>query len=699
LKLFADEKNKHIKTNKHRNRNMKTTIDTQNKYQLQAYDLIANTNTTFFLTGRAGTGKTTFLKKAIKEIQKNFLVLAPTGIAAVNAGGETIHSFFCFPPCALSMDFIGAMNKYKISTLRHIDTLIIDEASMVRADMVDAIDRTMRKYCKSVRPFGGKQVVFVGDMFQLPPIVNKGGDQELIADNYGSGDPYFYKAHVFKGMELCKIEFQKVYRQENQEFLAVLDKIREGRQDYNDLNLLNTRLDEKINKNKHIITLCSRNDVAREINESHLAKINAPLYTYEAKVVGPFKEEAPVDHKLTLKVGSQVMMCKNDSMRRWVNGTLATVVSLDDSCISVVVDGDEEVHDVYPVTWEKIEQTYNRENKTVERKVVATFTQFPVKLAWAITIHKSQGLTFDAMSLDLSRGIFQKGQLYVALSRVRSLEGLYLNKPIYNSYVKVFDEVNEFAKTYNDDKVIEKQLEVGKDLFPYERNKDYDGASQRILGWLANEVSADTNVDYAMELVYRLFATMLEDECLMGETENVQLLAGSDAKSSLINAILCLYGNKYEDAIRYADLSIQEKPTKEAYYVKSRAFVQLYKYSEADAVCELLGEMVESKSDLLYYYYFGKLNEVYLLQDGLEFLKEVVKARKTYKEAIVLFRKCVLKKQKYIPVEEGEENEFVGIFNDQNVSDAEFESVIKQGVNDKDKYNDFINKIKSFSVK
>ena len=678
---------------------MKTTIDTQNKYQLQAYDLIANTNTTFFLTGRAGTGKTTFLKKAIKEIHKNFLVLAPTGIAAVNAGGETIHSFFCFPPCALSKDFTGDMNKFKISTLKYIDTLIIDEASMVRADVVDAIDRTMRKYCKSVRPFGGKQVVFVGDMFQLPPIVNKGGDQELIVDNYGSGDPYFYKAHVFKGMELCKIEFQKVYRQENKEFLEVLDKIREGRQNYQDLNLLNTRLDEKVEENKHVITLCSRNDVAKQINDSHLAKINAPLYTYEAKVVGPFKEEAPVERNLTLKVGCQVMMCKNDSMRRWVNGTLATVVALDDSCISVCVEGDEEVHDVYPAIWEKIEQTYIRELKTVERKVVATFTQFPIKLAWAITIHKSQGLTFDAMSLDLSHGIFQKGQLYVALSRVRSLEGLYLNKPIYNSYVKVFDEVNEFAKTYNNDKVIDKQLEVGKDLFPYERKKDYNGASQRILRWLCNEVSNDTNLDYAMELVYRLFATMLEDECLMGETENAPLLKATDARAYLINAILCLYGNKYEEAIHYADLSIAENPIKEAYYVKSRAYVQLYEYSKADAVCEVLGEMVESKSDLLYYYYFGKLNEVYLLQDGLEFLKEVVKGRKTYTEAVVLFRKCALKKQKYIPIEEGDENEFVEFFNDPEVSDAEFENVIKQGINDKDKYNDFVKKINLWSVK
>lgn len=678
---------------------MINTIDIQNTPQVQAYDLIENTNTTFFLTGRAGTGKTTFLRKVRENVNKRFLVLAPTGIAAINAGGETIHSFFGFPLTALSADVKGNINGNKISLLRHIDTIIIDEISMVRCDIIDAIDRTLRYFCKSALPFGGKQVVFVGDMFQLPPIVQKGGEQELITDLYGAGDPYFYKAHVISRMDLCKIEFTKVYRQENQEFLSILDNIRTGEHSDQQLNRLNSRLEAQAEVGKSIITLCSRNDVARQINDLHLANIKKPLYQYEAKITGKFRDDAPVEATLVLKEGAQVMMCKNDSLHRWVNGTLATVVSLEANAIRIKTENSTETYEVYPATWEKYEQKYNRETKTIEKELVATFTQFPVKLAWAITIHKSQGLTFDAMRLDLSKGLFQKGQLYVALSRVRALDGLFLNAPIHHAHVKTLDEVNAFSASYNNQEMIEKQLCLGKDLFELEKSKDYDRLAQRIFHWLISEVKTTRNYDYTQFLIDKLFGTILADDCLMGLSQDVELLSDGSRWANLINALLCLYGDRYDDAIIYADKVLEQNPCKEAYYVKSRALVQMGKYQEADGVCELLGDMIEDKSELLYYYYFGMLNELCLNQNGLDLLKEVVKNRPTYIKGVVLYRQCVLARNKELNWSEEEMDQWMLSFNDKMVSSNDFEQLLHQLAVEPMHYLCFVDKIISSQLK
>ena len=441
-------------------------IDKNNKEQLQAFDFIANTNSSFFLTGRAGTGKTTFLHNVQKMVGKNFVILAPTGVAAILAGGDTIHSFFGLPLEVCAPGTCGRMNPERILTLRHADTIIIDEVSMVRCDIIDAIDYTMRKMLRTTLPFGGKQVIFMGDMFQLPPVVKTGVEKEMLRDVYRTEEFFFYKANVIKRMRLAKIEFQKVYRQdEDQTFLRILENVRLNKVTPEDIMQLNKRVQSPTAEDELVITLASVNKTADKINQERLAAIDAEAFLYEGTITGKFEEKKfPVDLELYLKVGAQVMFTRNDQQRRWANGTLAKVVKLNKDEIHVKLESG----DTYVVpccSWDSCTYEYDRETKKIKKEVVGTFTQYPLKLAWAITVHKSQGMTFDKMSIDLSRGFFASGQLYVALSRVRTLEGLFLSRNIVPQYAYTNREIISFAIGYNDDRTINNEIESGKAVF------------------------------------------------------------------------------------------------------------------------------------------------------------------------------------------------------------------------------------------
>ena len=320
--------------------NSNLPFDPANEPQKMAYELIANTNASFFLTGRAGTGKTTFLRKIRETVKKNFVLVAPTGIAAIVAGGETIHSFFGMPLEILTEDTRYNINETKQRILREVDTIIVDEASMVRCDMVDAMDRILRIIMHNNLPFGGKQLVFSGDVFQLDPVVRRNSPEiDMLVDLYNTDMPYFYKANVFRRTELLSVEFQKVYRQEDQEFLRILTNIRNGVVCWPDITRLNQRVGIMPPKGQLAITLTSINKTADEINQRHLDVIRAEAIVYEGQITGEYKPgELPVAQFLTLKKGAQVMMCRNDQARRWVNGTLATIVELQDNSVVVKIN-------------------------------------------------------------------------------------------------------------------------------------------------------------------------------------------------------------------------------------------------------------------------------------------------------------------------------------------------------------------------
>ena len=445
-------------------------INLENKEFQNALELIQISNQTFFLTGKAGTGKSTFLRHIIKTVSKKFVVVAPTGIAAVNVKGVTIHSFFSFPLRPLLPDDFEiktfSIGSEKRSVIEAMDTLIIDEISMVRADIIDAIDCSLRRNGGNPNlPFGGKQVVFVGDVFQLEPVTsNKTGEYEIIKEIYVN--PYFFNAKVLKKINFFTIELLKVYRQTDRDFIDLLDKVRIKEVYQTDLDKINTRLisENALINNEFTITLSTTNAIANQINTQKLLEINTQLYTYKAEISGVFEESKyPTDAELNFKVGAQVVFVKNDSEKRWFNGTIGKIEKLFEKKIIIKLE-DGNTYVVELGVWDNIKFQYNRILNKIESEVIGTFQQYPLKLAWAITIHKSQGLTFDKIIIDFGRGAFASGQAYVALSRAKTIEGLFLKRRIFATDIIVHNELKEFAKSYNNESTIEESINDGKEL-------------------------------------------------------------------------------------------------------------------------------------------------------------------------------------------------------------------------------------------
>jgi hypothetical protein len=576
--------------------NMMNWMDETNSRQKQAYELVAHTNQSFFLTGRAGTGKTTSLKNIQEHTGKQFIVVAPTGIAAIVAGGVTIHSFF-----GLDLNVQGPKDHgknftdEKIEAVRACDTIIIDEVSMVRCDIVDAIDRTLRIITKSSLPFGGKQIIFSGDMFQLPPVLRSGAESEAMKAYYGTDIPFFFKAHVFEQMTLPTIEFVKVYRQDEVHFQRILDNVRKGECSEMDLFQLNSRCVEPASSDDPIISLTPFKETAQKINDLQLNAIDEKEFVYEGIIDGKFgkkdkdgnikDDNLPAPLKLTLKVGAQVMFTRNDPAHRWVNGTLGTVSELNESQIKVKVGND--LHDVTSVIWESFEYEFDKATKKFSKETAGTFTQFPLRLAWAITIHKSQGLTFDNMILDLSRGTFAAGQLYVALSRVRTLGGLYLTRPVKASDFRKDDEVMAFTANFNNDSVIEQQLAEGKALYPYLKSCDYDGAVAQYME-LAKDILLKGDHRTASILFKKMMNIMIADDVLTDSCRDIPLNENNNCVAWFNNSIICLYGGNPELAVKYADKVLATRTVYESMYIKARA---LYKMGRTDLADEVNVEM------------------------------------------------------------------------------------------------------------
>ena len=648
-------------------------IDKENKQQMQAYRLITETNSCFFLTGRAGTGKTTFLHNVQQVSDKKFITLAPTGVAAMLAGGDTIHSFFGLPMEVCTPGTCGKMNELRIMTLLHVDTIIIDEVSMVRCDVIDAIDYTLRNTLKSSLPFGGKQVIFVGDMFQLPPIVGRKEEREMLRDLYHTDDFFFYKADVIKRMRLVKIEFQKVYRQEDDQFLQILENVRLNKTTPENLMHLNERVCQPTKEDGMVITLASINKTADNINQQRLAEIDSEEYTYEGTVQGKFEEKRfPVDLTLKLKVGAQVMFTRNDQQKRWANGTIGTVTKLSKDEIQVTTDGGA-TYVVPNCSWESYSYEYDRESRKMKKELQGTFTQYPLRLAWAITVHKSQGMTFDKLYLDLSRGMFAAGQLYVALSRVRSLGGLFLSRPIIPQYAHTSREVLSYANGYNDEQVINSEIESGKAVYQLLAHHNYDEAAKQYL-MLVQKKAATGDIKEAMQQTKRFLDTVVCDEELFGCVDDVptELMAADHWAPKFLVALLSLYAGKYEQALVYADSVLAQHQCQEALYVKSRCLAKLERYDEADAVNVLMGDVFDmSTPDCKVLYMIAMLNELHIGDNGLNLMQELIKAKPKYDKGILSLRYLMKRKGLVLVKTSNEPRELVDDFNS-DITEEEF---------------------------
>lgn len=472
-------------------------INLDNDEFQKALQIIQFTRRSLFLTGKAGTGKSTFLRYISQTTKKKHIILAPTGIAAINAGGSTLHSFFKLPfhPLLPNDNRYNVRNMRKTlrysgeksKLIREVELIIIDEISMVRADIIDFIDKILRVYTRNMRePFGGKQLLLVGDIYQLEPVVRE-EDRNLLSPFYHS--QFFFDAKVFSELQLVSIELTKVYRQTNPTFVKILDNIRTSHVTSADLDMLNRQVGAEIDNSPSSlsITLSTRRDTVDYINTTKLAEISGDATTFEGVVEGDFPENnLPSPLKLILKVGAQVLFVRNDKEKRWVNGTLGTVTGFS---VDMAENGESIVYvrtedglelDVEQEIWSNIKYSFNEKEQKIEEDVLGTFRQFPLRLAWAITVHKSQGLTFKNVKIDFTGGVFAGGQTYVALSRCRSLEGISLKTPIRREDIFVKAEVARFARNYNNQQIIHTALEQGKaDKLYHDTVKAFDAGDMQ----------------------------------------------------------------------------------------------------------------------------------------------------------------------------------------------------------------------------
>jgi ATP-dependent DNA helicase PIF1 len=428
----------------------------KNEEAMNLFKSIENTNSHFYITGKAGTGKSTFIHYFIQKTKKNAMVFAYTGLAALNAGGQTIHSFFLFPlRPLLPFDedipkFLEGTRRYE--AIKNVETIVIDEVSMLRSDILEAIDFSLRFGGGNPKlPFGGKQIVFVGDIFQIPPIVRDNDivDQVLFQEIFPS--QYFFHAPAFANNKINFVELTRVHRQKDPEFIRLLDEVRLCNVSDRSLMKLNANVNSEFTppKDKFFIKLATKNNIVEAENLKKLKELPFTEYSFIAKIDGDFdKKRYPTSEVLILKKFAQIMLVRNDKEGRWVNGTIAKIDFVADDHIEIMLQNGE----IYPLQkekWDNIKYSYNKNLKKIVSQVVGTFEQFPIKLGWAITIHKSQGLTFDNVIIDLGTGAFVNGQVYTALSRCRTLDGMILQKPIHREDIITDMRVIDFHNKIN----------------------------------------------------------------------------------------------------------------------------------------------------------------------------------------------------------------------------------------------------------
>ncbi len=522
------------------------------------------TNCMVFLTGRAGTGKTTFLRKLQKESPKRLIVVAPTGVAAINAGGVTMHSFFQLPfgPFVPGTESYKQsrhfrFNKEKINIIKSLDLLVIDEISMVRADMLDAIDAVLRQYRRNSRPFGGVQLLMIGDLQQLSPVVTH-HDKPIIDAHYQT--PYFFSSHALQQCELAYLELKKIYRQSDTQFIHLLNKIRENKLTQSELDQLNEKYQPDILDNvpEGTITLCTHNNRADRINEQKLNLISKRSHYFTAKIEDEFPEQAyPTPLTLELKISAQVMFIRNDHTpeKRFFNGKIGKIIDISSTTIKVLCE-DSEVIEVEQTAWEHIEYKLNEETGEIDENKLGSFSQYPLKLAWAITIHKSQGLTFDKAIID-GEAAFAAGQIYVALSRCRTLEGVTLGSQIRMHSLSTNSTVTSYLN------------DVQSTFDPYERL-----AGEKI--FFQQQLLTDCFDFNRLQRFANIFAKALRNNLNLIQSTGIN---EPDSFSQLIGKEICTVGtnfqaqlsNMFQDSLLPSeDQTIHERCVKAHNYFKEK---------------------------------------------------------------------------------------------------------------------------------
>lgn len=559
---------------------MSQNIDLDNPEFQDIWKLISYTRQSVFMTGKAGTGKSTFLRYIVENTKKKTVVLAPTGIAAVNAGGVTLHSFFHLPfkpllPDDPELQIKNLRQRLKHSAeqqklIRELELIVIDEVSMVRADIIDFIDKLLRLYSGRFRePFGGKQLLLVGDIFQLEPVVTS-DMRDIFRDLYPN--LYFFSARVFREFALVPIELKKVYRQSDSTFIEMLDRMRIGTASPDDIALLNSKVDaDAANADKQkefTMTLAPKRDTVDAINTAHLEKLRRKAYTFHGTIRDKFPENSlPAPLALELKVGAQVVFVRNDIEKRWVNGTIGKIHSISENSLEVSLE-DGATHVVNREIWENVNYRYDKETKKIEEEVLGTFTQYPLRLAWALTIHKSQGLTFPRVIIDMQGGAFSAGQAYVALSRCQSLEGLTLCSRLNAYDFFVNPAIRMFSSMFNNQNIYSAAMTTAKadDCFhraakAFDENNFTDAVDLFTEGLYARDELRNQAVNRLVKIkLYRLGKTTERITLLEGQIRKADEKFLKLAKEYISMGLDCLSDENYGAAIANFDKALDVSP-------------------------------------------------------------------------------------------------------------------------------------------
>ncbi len=539
------------------------TMNIENPELQLADDFVRHTNCHIFLTGKAGTGKTTFLHDLKRKTDKRMVVAAPTGVAAINAGGMTLHSFFQLPFGPFipgNANYLGQhrFSREKINIVKTLDLLVIDEISMVRADLLDGVDHVLKRYRHSSLPFGGVQLLMIGDLHQLPPVV-KDAEWQMLRQYYDS--PYFFASRALRETELIPIELRHIYRQSEPRFIELLNRVRDNRLDAASLQELNSRCLENFSpaENEGYITLCTHNSGAEAINQGRLQLLRNKIHQFRAEIEGDFPEHSyPTPARLELKVGAQVMFVRNDPSpeKRYFNGKIGKITGIysDSICIQCAADRDE--IEVEPVSWENIEYKIDPETLEISQNKVGSFLQFPLKLAWAITIHKSQGLTFDRAIID-ARAAFAHGQVYVALSRCKTFEGLVLSSPLSVVAVKTDQAVSRFVEQAGRSQPSPEKLAAAR------------------VGYQRQLLTGCFDFQYLRSRLGRLLALLFKNAAVLqvsgvGEIDSLERKCRDEIVTVGENFKNQLNGLFSADILPEADTAIRERTAKASVYFEAR---------------------------------------------------------------------------------------------------------------------------------